>query len=183
MWGTDPQRLPAFSQGLPLKIFGAVLTRQSVWVVAVTIVLLAVLYLFFNHTLMGKALRACSANPRAARLMGINAVGMALIAFGLSAATSAIAGIVITPVTFMTYDRGLLLSLKGFVAGSMGGMSSLPGAVMGGLLLGLIEAFAAGLLSSGYKDAVAFIVLFIILALRAGGLLKGRTAAAEQAGL
>jgi branched-chain amino acid transport system permease protein len=108
---------------------------------------------------------------------------MALIAFGLSAATSAIAGIVITPVTFMTYDRGLLLSLKGFVAASMGGISSLLGAVIGGLMLGLIEAFAAGLLSSGYKDAVAFIILFIVLALRAGGLLKGRTAATEQAGL
>jgi branched-chain amino acid transport system permease protein len=83
----------------------------------------------------------------------------------------------------MTYDRGLILSLKGFVAATMGGVSSLPGAVIGGLLLGIVEAFAAGLLSSGYKDAVAFIVLFIVLAMRAGGLLRGRTAATEQAGL
>jgi branched-chain amino acid transport system permease protein len=183
IWSTDPYRLPAFTEGPPLKIFGAVLTRQSVWVIGVTVVLLVVLYLFFNYTLIGKALRACAANPAAARLMGINAFRMALIAFGLSAATSAIAGIVIAPATFMTYDRGLILSLKGFVAATMGGVSSLPGAVIGGLLLGIVEAFAAGLLSSGYKDAVAFIVLFIVLAMRAGGLLRGRTAATEQAGL
>ena len=155
IWGTDPHRLPTFTKGVPFKIFGAVLTRQSVWVIAVTAVLLVVLYLFFNYTLIGKALRACAANPGAARLMGINARRMALIAFGLSAATSAIAGIVITPATFMTYDRGLILSLKGFVAATMGGISSLPGAVIGGLLLGIVESFAAGLLSSGYKDAVA----------------------------
>ena len=183
IWGTDPYRLPAFSQGAPFRIFGAVLTRQSVWVIAVTVALLAILYLFFNHTLTGKALQACSANPTAARLMGINARRMALIAFGLSAATSAIAGIVITPATFMTYDRGLILSLKGFVAAIMGGMSSLPGAVIGGLLLGIVESFAAGLISSGYKDAVAFFVLFIVLAVRLGGLLRGRAAAPEQAGL
>ena len=115
--------------------------------------------------------------------MGINARRMALIAFGLSAVTSAIAGIVITPATFMTYDRGLILSLKGFVAATMGGISSLPGAVIGGLLLGIVESFAAGLLSSGYKDAVAFFVLFIVLAMRLGGLLRRRAAAAEQAGL
>jgi branched-chain amino acid transport system permease protein len=158
-----------------------IITSQSLWVVGVTAVLLVGLYLFFNYTLTGKALRACAVNPTAARLMGINTYRMALLAFGLSAATSAIAGMVIAPVTFMTYDRGLLLSLKGFVAATMGGMSSLPGAVIGGLLLGIVEAFAAGLLSSGYKDAVAFLVLFIVLALRLGGILKGR--GAEQAGL
>ena len=183
IWGTDPYRLPPFTKGPPLKAMGAVLTRQSLWVIGVTVVLLAVLYLFFNYTVIGKALRACASNPRAARLMGINATRMALLSFGLSAATSAIAGIVITPATFMTYDRGLILSLKGFVAAAMGGMSSLPGAVVGGLSLGTIEAFAAGLLSSGYKDAVAFLVLFIVLALRAGGLLKGRSTGTEQAGL
>lgn len=181
LWGTDPYRLPAFTEGAPLKFFGATLTRQSLWVVGVTAVLLVGLYLFFNYTLTGKALRACAVNPTAARLMGINTYRMALLAFGLSAATSAIAGMVIAPVTFMTYDRGLLLSLKGFVAATMGGVSSLPGAVIGGLLLGIVEAFAAGLLSSGYKDAVAFLVLFIVLALRLGGILKGR--GAEQAGL
>lgn len=183
IWGTDPYRLPAFTKGAPLKIFGAILTRQGVWVIAVTVVLLVLLYLFFNYTLIGKALRACASNPGAARLMGISTRKMALLAFGLSAATTAIAGIVITPTTFMTYDRGLILSLKGFVAAIMGGMSSPVGAVIGGLLLGILESFGAGLISSGYKDAIAFIVLFVVLAIRLGGLLRGRAAVTEQAGL
>lgn len=183
LWGTDPFRLPTFTQGPPIKIINAILTRQGVWVIAVTAVTLALLYLFFNHTLIGKALQACAINPSAARLMGINTRRMALLAFGLSAAITATAGIVIAPVTFMTYDRGLILSLKGFVAAIMGGMSSPVGAVVGGLMLGILESFSAGLISSGYKDAVAFVVLFIVLAVRIGGFLRGRAALPEQAGL
>ncbi len=183
VWGTDPFRLPAFTQGPPYRISGAILTRQHVWVIMVTAVLLVILYLFFNHTLTGKALRACSLNPGAARLMGIKTKRMALLSFGLSAATTAIAGIVIVPATFMTYDRGLTLSLKGFVAAIVGGLSSPVGAVIGGLLLGILESLSAGLLSSGYKDAISFIVLFIVLAARLGGLLRGRTMVTEQAGL
>lgn len=183
VWGTDPFRLPVFTKGAPFKIAGAILTRQSVWVIGVTAVLLVLLYIFFNYTLTGKALRACSVNPGAARLMGINTKRMALLAFGLSAAVTAVAGIVIVPATFMTYDRGLTLSLKGFVAAIVGGLSSPIGAVVGGLLLGILEAFSAGLLSSGYKDAISFIVLFIVLAARIGGLLRGRAFVAEQGGL
>ncbi len=183
IWGTDPFRLPVFTEGPPLRIFGAILTRQGVWVMVVTAVLLTVLYFFFNHTLTGKALRACSVNPGAARLMGINTRRMALLAFGISAATTAVAGIVIVPATFMTFDRGLTLSLKGFVAAIVGGMSNPVTAVIGGLLLGILEAFGAGLLSSGYKDAISFIVLFVVLAVRLGGLLGGRTRVVEQGGL
>jgi len=183
VWGTDPFRLPVFSQGTPFKIFGAILTRQSVWVIAVTAVLLLILYVIFNRTLLGQALRACADNPGAARLMGINPQRMGLVAFAISTAVTAIAGIVIVPATFMTYDRGLTLSLKGFVAAIMGGMSSPVGAVVGGLLLGVLEAFGAGLLSSGYRDAISFVVLFIVLAVQLGGLFRGRPAAAEQAGL
>jgi branched-chain amino acid transport system permease protein len=183
IWGTNPLRLPVFTQGAPLKFFGASLTQQSIWVIATTAVLLTMLYLFFNYTLIGKALRACAINSTAARLMGINIRRMALLAFGLSAAVTAIAGIVITPATFMTYDRGLILSLKGFVAAIMGGMSHPVGAVIGGLLLGILESFSAGLISSGYKDAMAFFVLFIVLAIRLGGLLRGSAATFEKAGL
>jgi branched-chain amino acid transport system permease protein len=183
VWGTDPFRLPVFSPGPPLILGGAILTRQSLWVVGATVILLLILYLFFNYTLLGKALRACAANPAAARLMGINTRRMSLLAFALSAAVTAIAGIVIVPSTFMTYDRGLTLSLKGFIAAAVGGMSSPTGAVVSGLLLGALESLGAGLLSSGYKDAVSFIVLSVVLAIRLGGLLRGRANVAEQAGL
>ncbi len=113
-----------------------------------------------------------TSNPGAARLMGIDPKLMGLIAFVISAAVGAVGGIVVAPVTFMTYDRGLMLSLKGFVAMIIGGMTNPIGAVIGGITLGVIESFAAGLISSGYKDAFTFIVLFLVLLVRVGGLFK-----------
>jgi branched-chain amino acid transport system permease protein len=184
VWGTDPYRLAPFTQGKPLKVLGAVVTLQSLWVMGLTVVTVVGLYVFFQYTLIGKALRASSANPGAARLMGINTRRMGLVAFALSAGISALGGIVITPLTFMTYDRGLMLALKGFVAMIMGGLTNPFGAVLGGLLLGVVESIAAGLISSGYKDAFTFVVLFAVLLVRLGGLLRrGRGEALERAGL
>ncbi len=183
-WGTDPYRLPPFSAGKPLRVLGAVVTRQSVWVMGLMVVSVAALYLFFRYTLTGRALRASSANPGAARLMGINTRRMGLLAFALSAGLGAIAGIVITPSTFMTYDRGLMLALKGFVAMIMGGLTNPLGAVLGGLALGVIESFAAGYLSTGYRDAFSFAVLSVVLLVRLGGVFGGRRGEAlERAGL
>ncbi len=178
IWWTDPYPLPPFTAGPPLEIAGAILTRQNLWVMGTTLVIVVGLYLFFEHTLLGKALRACAINRDAARLMGISADRMALFSFALGAAVSAVAGIVITPSTFMAYDSGTLLSLKGFVAAIMGGLVSAPLAVIGGLILGLVEAFGAGLLSSAYKDAFAFLTMFVILLLRVGGVFGQRAAEA-----
>ncbi|MFQ5341063.1 MAG: branched-chain amino acid ABC transporter permease [Anaerolineae bacterium] len=178
VWWTDPYPLPAFTSGQPLKIAGAILTRQNLWVMGTMLLIVIGLHLFFERTLLGKALRACAINRDAARLMGISADRMALFSFALGAAVSAVAGIVITPSTFMAYDSGTLLSLKGFVAAIMGGMVSPSLAVAGGLTLGLVEAFGAGLLSSSYKDAFAFLTLFVILLLRVGGFFGQRAAEA-----
>jgi len=109
-------------------------------------------------------------NKFAARLMGINPQRMSLLAFVFSAALAALAGIVIAPITYVTYDMGLMLGLKGFVAAVLGGLSSTPGAVIGGLALGIMESMGAGLLSSGYKDGIAFIILLLVLFLKPGGL-------------
>jgi branched-chain amino acid transport system permease protein len=183
-WGTDPYRLPPFTPGKPLRVLGTVVTTQSLWVMGLTAAIVAGLYLFFQRTLIGKALRASAANPGAARLMGINTRRMGLIAFMLSAALGALGGIVIAPVTFMTYDRGLTFALKGFVAMILGGLTNPFGAVIGGLVLGVVESLAAGLLSSGYKDAFTFAVLFVVLLVRLGGLARrGGGQALEQAGL
>lgn len=173
VWWTDPYPLPVFTAGPPLEIAGAFLTRQNLWVMGTAVLIVLALYLFFEHTLTGKALRACAVNWGAARLMGINADRMALFSFALGAAISAVAGIVITPTTYMAYNTGLLLSLKGFVAAILGGLVSFPLAIVGGLVLGLVEAFGAGLLSSAYKDAFAFFAMFLILLLRVGGLFGG----------
>lgn len=166
VWGTDPYRIAPFTPGRPLQVLGAVITRQSLWVMGLTLLAVVVLYLFFHYTLIGAALRASAANPAAARLMGINTRRMGLLAFTLSAALCALGGIVITPITFMTYDRGLLLGLKGFVAMIMGGLTNPFGAVAGALALGVIESLAAGLLSSGYRDAFTFGVLVLVLLAR-----------------
>lgn len=184
VWGTDPYRLTPFTEGPPFEVLGAILTRQSVWVMGLTVVFVVSLFLFFKYTLIGKALRASSANPGAARLMGINPRRMGLIAFALSAGLSALAGIVVAPVTFMTFDRGLMLSLKGFVAMIMGGLTDPVGAVVGGLILGVVESLAAGLISSGYRDAFTFAILVVVLLVRLGGFIRGRKGESlERAGL
>lgn len=181
-WSTDPFRLPNFTVGAPLQIFGAFLILQNFWVIGTAAVILILLFLFFERTMIGKALRACSINKLAARLMGIDINRMAMFSFALSAAIGAIAGIVITPSTFMGYDSGELLGLKGFVAAIMGGMDSAVGAVIGGLALGILEALGAGFISSAYKDAIAFVMLFLILAARLSGLL-GASAKQQESGL
>ncbi len=178
IWGTTPYALPSFSPGPPLHLFGAVLSRQRVWIAGSMVVILIGLWFFLERTMMGKAVRACAVNPRAADLMGISPQRMSALSFGLSAALGAVAGIVIAPLTLVSYDIGLTLGLKGFVAAVMGGLVNAPAAVAGGLLLGLLESWGAGLLSSGFKDAIAFVLLFVILFLKPEGLF-GRAESAQ----
>jgi branched-chain amino acid transport system permease protein len=163
IWGTDPYQMAPFTTGSPLQVGGAVIRLQSLWVLGTTLVLQPLLHLFFTRTMLGRSLRACAVNRLAARLMGIRTDRMALLAFGLSGSVGALGGVIIAPIIFATYDMGLMLSLKGFVAAVMGGMVNYSAAVAGGFLLGILESLGAGFISSGYKDAVAFIALFIIL--------------------
>jgi branched-chain amino acid transport system permease protein len=111
----------------------------------------------------GKALRAIAANKLAARLVGINTSAVIGLSFALSAAIGAIGGILAAPITLTNYDIGSMLALKGFAAAMLGGMGHPLGAVVGGLLLGIFEALGAGYVSSRYKDAVAFIVILLVL--------------------
>jgi len=180
IWGTDPFALPAFSPGPPLHLLGATVVRQGLWVLAVAAVVFAVLWFFFTRTYAGTAVRGCAINARAARLMGIGVERMWLLAFALSGALGAVAGAVIAPITYATYDMGLMLGLKGFVAAVLGGLVSPPGAIAGGFLLGVLESLSAGFLSSGYKDAVAFVVLIVIGLVQAAGWLPWRVAEEGQ---
>jgi len=170
IWGTDPVSLPAFSQGGPLEIWGAAVCPQSLWIFGLTALTLAVLYGFFEYTYSGKAVRACMINRTAARLVGIDPSLMSLLAFAGSGALGAAAGIFIAPLTLATYDMGFMLGIKGFVAAVAGGLNSTAGAVLGGLMLGLLEAYGAGLVSSGLKDALALAVLLAVLLVRPEGL-------------
>lgn len=173
-WGTTPHRLPVFTKGPPFEIFGAVLSRQRAWIMGSAVLILVGLYFFFYHTLVGKAFRACAVNRLAARLMGISPDRMSLMAFALSAGLGAMAGIVIAPLSLVSYDIGLTWGLRGFVAAVMGGFVDPAGAVVGGLLIGVLESLSAGLLTSAMKNAVAFIVLFLILFFRPHGIFGAR---------
>jgi len=163
VWGKDPVVIPAFTGEEPVSFLGASLNPQSFWVLGTTLAVMVLLHLFFSYTMLGKALRACASNRKAASLVGINVGTMSLIAFSLSAALGATAGIVVAPITFPSYSVGVMLGLKGFVAAALGGFTSLVLAVVGGLGLGVVESLAAGLISSAYKDAIALAILFVVL--------------------
>jgi branched-chain amino acid transport system permease protein len=170
VWGKDPYIFPPFSGSKPLFVFGAAIQTQTLWVLFLTAVMVVLMTIFFKKTRYGKAMLACADDPEAARLVGIKVNTMILISFALSAAIGAVAGAVITPISLMEYDRGALLALKGFGAAVLGGLGSFYGAVVAGVLLGVIESMCAGLVSSGYKDAVALILLLLVLYIRPSGL-------------
>ncbi|WP_224956379.1 branched-chain amino acid ABC transporter permease [Geomonas subterranea] len=172
LWGKDTQALPAFSGTDPISVAGATLLPQHLWIFGVTVLVIIGCRLFFNHTISGKAMRACSFNPRAANLVGISVGRMVLFSFVISAAVGSLAGVIIAPLTMTAYDVGVMLGLKGFCAAIMGGMGSGIGTVLGGLILGTLESLGAGLISSGYKDAIAFFILLLILFIRPQGLFK-----------
>ncbi|MBK5961975.1 branched-chain amino acid ABC transporter permease [Rhodoplanes elegans] len=166
--------LPAFSGTTPIALGGATLLPQSFWVIGGMLVLVLGLWLFLERTLIGKAVLATAANRLAAKLVGINVTVVLALAFGLSAAIGAIGGILVTPITLTRYDVGTLFALKGFAAAMVGGMGNPIGAVVGGLLIGLMEAFGAGYVSSTYKDAVAFVAILVVLLVMPQGLFGRR---------
>jgi branched-chain amino acid transport system permease protein len=131
----------------------------------------ALVFIFFNRTLLGKGIRAAANNPDAASLIGVSSSTSSLVAWTLASALGAAAGIVIAPINFAAYNVGVGLGLKGFSAAILGGLGSAPGAVVGGLVLGVLEMITAGYLPSGYKDAIAFLILILVLLVRPQGLL------------
>jgi branched-chain amino acid transport system permease protein len=162
--------LPPLFGNAPIRFAGAAILPQSLVVLAGAVVIVVLLWVFIDRTLFGKAVIATAVNPLAARLVGIDTRRIVGLSFALSAAIGAIAGILITPITLTGYEIGTLLALKGFAAAMLGGIGIAAGAVAGGLLLGLLEAFAAGYLSSQYKDAVAFVVILAVLFVMPRGL-------------
>jgi branched-chain amino acid transport system permease protein len=147
----------------PIHLGGAAILPQTIVVLAGAVVIVVLLWQFIDRTLLGKALIATAANRLAARLVGINTRNIVGLSFAVSAAIGAVAGILVTPITLTSYDVGTLLALKGFAAAMLGGIGSALGAVLGGLVLGMLEAFSAGFISSKYKDAVAFLVILAVL--------------------
>jgi branched-chain amino acid transport system permease protein len=175
VWGTNPLSLNAFSSGNAIQIFGGALPPQALWVLGSDVVVFVALYLFFRHTYAGTAVRAAVANPPIASTFGIPLRTFAFWSFVVAAAIGGIGGVMIAPITSATYDMGLTLGLAGFVAAVLGGLDSLPGALLGGFVLGIVEHVAGGLWSTGWEQGVGFLILVLVLVLRPQGLL-GRAA-------
>ncbi len=174
-WGKRPLVLPPFTEQLGVKFLGAAIPIQSLIMIGSTVVVGLALWYFFNRQLYGKAMRATSQNPAAARLVGINTRNMVIMAVVLSAGIGAFGGIIIAPLTYVIYSAGMHYGVLGFVAAVVGGgLTSYTGAFVGGILVGLIEAFTIGYITSLYKDAILFAILILVLIFRPTGILGPR---------
>ena len=172
--GKGSHALAPFSGDTPIQLLGASLLPQSLWVLGVTLAIVGALAWFFGRTLLGKAMLATSHNKLAAQLVGIDTRRVLLLSVGLSALLGAVGGILVAPITYTSYDAGIMLGLKGFVAAVLGGLGGGVGAVAGGLILGVAEAMTAGYISSSYKDAVPFVLILLILFFMPRGLFGAR---------
>lgn len=170
LWGTQPKSLAPFTKNDPILLFDAALLPQGLWAIGISLISLIAMYYFFNKTYIGKAVTACVVNRNAARLMGIRPEWMSLISISVSAGLGAIAGIIIAPISGASYEMGLMLGLKAFVAAVIGGLTNAPAAIIGAFMIGLLESFTEGLWTSGYKDAIIFALLLLVLFFRPNGL-------------
>ena len=167
--------LPAFSGEEPILIGGASMLPQSIWVVVGAFVMVFLMWFFFERMKLGKAMLAMSYNRLAARLVGINVRLVLALSFILAALLGAIGGILVAPLSVTYYEVGIMLGLKGFCAAILGGLGRGWGAVLGGLIVGIAEAMGAGYVSSDYKDAIAFIIILLVLFFMPSGLLGKRS--------
>ena len=174
-FGKGTYSLPAFSGDAPIRLGNAALAPQSLWVMGCTGVVVLLLAWYFARTLGGKSILATSYNPLAAQLMGIDTSRVLMLSFALAGALGALGGVLTAPITFTSSEAGTVLGLKGFAAAALGGIGSGPGALAGGLLLGVIEALTAGYVSSKYKDVVAFVLLLLVLIFMPRGLFGGKS--------
>jgi branched-chain amino acid transport system permease protein len=172
VWDEKVRSLPYFTGNeiSSVKLFGAALSPQVFWVLGTVAVAVGVLQFFFQRTLCGRAMRACSSNPEAAMLVGINTGNMRTLAFALSAGLGALAGCVISPISMTHYEMGPGLAIKGFAAAILGGLGNPMASVLGGLIVGLLEAFSVSVLPAAFKDVSAFAILLLVLFVRPHGL-------------
>ncbi len=173
IWGKNRMAVPPLTGELPVQLLGATILPQTLWIIFLTGAAILLLVVFFRKTGLGLAMRAVAANETAARVVGLRVTRVKAASFALAGALGGLAGCLVTPITTLAYDVGVLLGLKGFAAAILGGFGSFPGAILGGIILGLLESLSAGYLSSAYKDVVAFVVLLLVLFLRPKGLLGG----------
>jgi len=172
-WGKNYLQVPPLTGEEPLRLLGAAILPQHLWIMGLTLAAILGLVGFFRYTDLGLAMRAVAANENAARVVGLPVGRVKAMSFALAGGLGGLAGCLITPITALKYDVGVLLGLKGFAAAILGGFGSFPGAIVGGVTLGLLERMTAAYISSAYKDVIAFLVLLLVLFIRPRGLMGG----------
>lgn len=178
-WGGYGQGLPSFTGDQSFDLGGVFISRQSLWVIGIMVLVLVVLYFLNNHTTTGKRMTATATNPVAASLSGVSVNTMIILAFIISAVIGALGGISIAWVVPISCFSGGIMGLNGFVAAVLGGWGSSTGAVVGGLLLGIIQSLTTGIFPAGYKNVVSFVILIIVLYFRPQGLVGTRMTEGE----
>jgi branched-chain amino acid transport system permease protein len=168
-WGSAFHSIPGFVGARPIDLGGVTVMPQVVLILAVTLALVVGLETFFRRARFGRAMIAAAINPLAASLVGIELRRVYAVTFALAGLLGALAGLLVTPLAMIHFDAGLMFGLKGFAAAILGGLGNPAGAVAGGLVLGIIEALCAGYLSSAYKDAIAFVLIVVVLLTRPQG--------------
>lgn len=168
IWGPKPLPFPV-SYGMPIELGNVSLPAAYVWIVLAALLLMVSLHAFLKYTRLGLAVRAVAGNKEIAYLMGINVPVTISVIFGVACALGAAAGVLIGPINYVQVLMGIGILIKAFAAAVIGGFGNLPGAVLGGLLVGVAESLGAGYLSGNYKDIYAFILLIVVLMVRPAG--------------
>lgn len=179
IWGESIRSLPYFygNEITTFSIGNVYLSPQVLWVIIACGLMVLALSLFFKMTPIGREMRACAANRTAALLCGISTRNMVTLSFMLSAGIGALAGCVMSPITYTQYDSGTALAIKGFTVAIIGGLGHSPGAVAAGLLLGIIEAFSISVVPLAFQDAISITILLFILFVKPHGLFGSSEAA------
>jgi len=179
IWGESIRSLPYFygNEITTFSLGSVYLSPQVVWVIVACAVMMGGLSLFFKSTPIGREMRACAANRTAALLCGINTRNMVTLSFMLSAGIGALAGCVMSPITYTQYDSGTSLAIKGFTVAILGGLGNSMAAVAAGLLLGIIEAFSVSVVPLAFQDAISITILLLILFVKPHGIFGSSEAA------
>ncbi len=170
IWGPKPFPFPV-PFGMPIEIGDLSLPRSYLWIVVTALVLMLVLHVVLRKTMLGLAIRAVAHNKDIAYLSGVNVPLMISMIFGIACALGAAAGVLIAPINYVQVQMGIGILIKAFAAAVVGGFGSLPGAVLGGVLVGVVESLGAGYVSGTYKDVYAFVLLVFVLMVKPSGIL------------
>jgi len=174
LFGAEAYAFPTIFGDQPVQVFGLTIVPQNIWIMVIGFALVGLLTFFLKYTHTGKAMRAVAQDRDTARLMGINVKRSLSLTFVIASALGAVAGMLIAPVYMVMADMGVRMGTKGYASAVLGGLDSTPGAMVGGIVLGLLEGLGAGFISSAYQSAIAFFVLFVVLIIRPSGIMGSK---------